>query len=132
MTQPHISSRPHLAFERVTGKSPGTVIFRFDGPFTARAVFAMHSPEAFDKMFAVEATSPTGEPTSTHIFDLTAVPYMDSAGLGMVVRHYTRCQGNGVRFVAVGATPRVLELFKLTKVDAVLPLAATVEQADAP
>jgi anti-anti-sigma factor len=57
---------------------------------------------------------------------------MDSAGLGMVVRHFARCRSNGVRFVAAGATPRVLELFNLTKVDTVLPLTATVEQADAP
>ncbi len=132
MTEPHISSRPHLAFERLTGKAPGTVIFRFDGPFTARAVYAMHSPETFDRMFAPEPASPTGEPISTHIFDLTGVPYMDSAGLGMVVRHYTRCRNNGVRFVAAGASPRVLALFNLTKVGAILPLAATVDEANVP
>jgi anti-anti-sigma factor len=132
MTEPHISSRPHLAFERLTGKTPGTIIFRFDGPFTARAVFAMHSPEAFDKMFTLEPASLTGAPPTMHIFDLAAVPYMDSAGLGMVVRHYARCRSKSVRFVAAGANPRVLALFSLTKVDTVLPLAATVEQAEAP
>lgn len=56
MTEPHISSRVSLAIECVAGKAPGTVIFRFIGPFTARAVFASQSPEAFDKIFALEST----------------------------------------------------------------------------
>jgi anti-anti-sigma factor len=125
MTEP---TRLSLAVERLPGLAPGTVIFRFIGPFTARAVFANQSPEAFDKLFAFVSTPPT----TAHIFDLAAVPYMDSAGLGMVVRHYTRCKSAAVRFTAVAATPRVLDLFTLTKVDTVLPLATTVAQADIP
>ena len=66
-----------------------------------------------------------------NIFNLTDVPYMDSAGLGLVVRHYARCQDKGVRFIAAGASPRVLELFRLTKVDTIIPMIATVEEADA-
>jgi anti-anti-sigma factor len=54
---------------------------------------------------------------------------MDSSGLGMVVRHYVRCQDKGVRFIASGVNPRVLELFRLTNVDTVIPLIATVEEA---
>jgi hypothetical protein len=49
----------------------------------------------------------------------------------MVVRHYVRCQDEGVRFIAAGASPRVLELFKLTNVDTVIPMIATVEEVDA-
>jgi anti-anti-sigma regulatory factor len=48
----------------------------------------------------------------------------------MIVRHYVRCQGRGVRMIAAGVSPRVLELLKLTKMDAVLATAATVEDAD--
>jgi anti-anti-sigma factor len=64
------------------------------------------------------------------ILDLTDVPYMHSSGLGMIVRHYVRCQGKGVRLIAAGVSPRVLELFKLTKVEAVFSMTATVEEAD--
>jgi hypothetical protein len=32
--------------------------------------------------------------------------------------------------IAAGANPRVLELFRMTKVDSVIPITATVEQAD--
>jgi anti-anti-sigma factor len=65
-----------------------------------------------------------------NILDLTDVPYTDSAGLGRIVRHYVHCRGKGVRMIAAGASPRVLELFKMTKVELVVPLAATVEEAD--
>ena len=131
MTQSQTSNRIPLNFEREEGKIPGTVILRFSGPFTARTVFASHSPDAVDRVLDLQSLLPDGAPPRVNIFDLTAVPYMDSAGLGMVVRHYVRCQGKGVRFIAAGMTPRVMELFTLTKVDTVLPLMATVAEAEA-
>jgi ABC-type transporter Mla MlaB component len=129
--QAQTSNRLPLACEREAGKIAGTVIFRFSGPFTARTVFAAQSPDALSNLFEFESMLPDGELPAVNIFDLTGVPYMDSAGLGMVVRHYTRCHDKGIRFIAAGMSPRVLELFKLTKVDMVLPLIATVEEADA-
>ncbi len=129
MTQAEISNRLPLTFEREVSEAPGTVVFRFSGPFTARTVFECQSPEAVSKLFDLQLMLPTGEPPTMNIFDLTDVPYMDSSGLGMVVRHYVRCQDKGVRFIATGVSPRVLELFKLTNVDAVIPMTAAVEEA---
>src|ERR1700691_627088 len=129
MTQAEISNRLPLTFEREVDETPGTVVFHFSGPFTARTVFECQSPDAVSKMFDLQLMLPTGEPPTLNIFDLTDVPYMDSSGLGMVVRHYVRCQDNGVRFIASGVNPRVLELFRLTNVDTVIPLIATVEEA---
>jgi anti-anti-sigma factor len=130
MTQAEISNRLPLTFEREVDEGPGTVVFRFSGPFTARTVFECQSPDAVSKMFDLQLMLPSGEPPAVNIFDLTDVPYMDSSGLGMVVRHYVRCQDKGVRFVAAGVNPRVLELFKLTNVDAVIPITTTVEEAN--
>jgi anti-anti-sigma factor len=130
MTQAEVSNRLPLACECHPGKAAGTVIFRFTGPFTARTVFAAQSPDAVSNMFDFQSMLPTGDMPALNIFDLTDVPYMDSAGLGMVVRHYARCQDKGVRFIAAGVSPRVLELFRLTKVDTILPMTATVEEAD--
>ena len=79
----------------------------------------MPPPEAVSKLFDLQLMLPTGELPTANIFDLTDVPYMDSTGLGMVVRHYVRCQDKGVRFIAAGVNTRVLELFKLTNVDTV-------------
>jgi anti-anti-sigma factor len=118
-----------LTFERKVGEAHGSVIFHFSGPFTARTVFECQSTDAVNKMFDLQLMLPNGEPPTVNIFDLTDVPYMDSSGLGMVIRHYVRCQDKGVRFIAAGVTPRVLELFQLTNVDAVIPMIATVDEA---
>ena len=129
-TQAQTSNRAHLDCERKPGKTPGTVIFHFSGPFTARTVFASQSPDAVDTLFDLQSMLSSGEPPSVIVFDLSNVPYMDSAGLGMVMRYYARFRDKGLRFIAAGMTPRVLELFKLTKVDTVLPLTATLAEAD--
>ncbi len=56
---------------------------------------------------------------------------MDSAGMGLVMNHYVRCQTNGAKLVVAGANSRVMDLFKVTKVDTVLPLVGTIEDAEA-
>jgi anti-anti-sigma factor len=118
-----------FTIERKEGKASGTVIFRLRGPFTARDMFGTLAPVALDKMLSFQSTPSDASPV-LNILDLTDVPYMDSAGLGRIVRHYVHCRGRGVRVIAAGASPRVLELFKITKVEAVIPLTATVEEAD--
>lgn len=118
-----------FTIERKEGKAPGTLIFRLRGPFTARDMFGALAPVALDNMLSFQSM-PSHEPPALNILDLTDVPYMDSAGLGRIVRHYVHCRGKGVRMIAAGVSPRVLELFKMTKVDKVIPLTATVEEAD--
>jgi anti-anti-sigma factor len=115
--------------ERSEGKVPGTVIFRFHGPFTARDMFGTLTPVALHNLLSFQ-TTPGEEAPVLNILDLTDVPYMDSSGLGKIVGHFVHCRGKGIRMIAAGATPRVLELFRLTKVDSVIPIAATLEEAD--
>ncbi|WP_406707279.1 STAS domain-containing protein [Tunturiibacter gelidoferens] len=94
-------------------------MFRLSGPFTARDMHASLSPDALRSTFeSQEESEPHALPVhSHHILDLTEVPYMDSAGLGLIVSHYVRCQSTGVRLVVAGVNPRVLQLFEMTKVD---------------
>ncbi|HUX44261.1 MAG TPA: STAS domain-containing protein [Terracidiphilus sp.] len=115
-----------FTIERKKGKAPGVVIFRLSGPFTARDMYGTLTPEALRNLFE----SSSDEAPTARIFDLSEVPYMDSAGLGMMVSEHVRCQGKGLRMVAAGVTPRVLQLFKMTKVDTFLSMAATVEEAE--
>jgi anti-sigma B factor antagonist len=121
-----------FTIERNQGKTPGTVIFRLSGPFTARDMYGALSPNALRNTFdAEEENDPHALPIhALHILDLTEVPYMDSAGLGLIVSHYVRCQGRGVRLVVAGVSPRVLQLFEMTTVDKFFPRVATVEEAD--
>jgi len=118
-----------FTIERNQGKTPGTVIFRLSGPFTARDMHGALSPNELRNTFEAEEAS---ERHALHVLDLTEVPYMDSAGLGLIVSHYVRCQGRGVRLILAGVNPRVVQLLEMTTVDKFFPRVATVEEADRP
>jgi len=108
-----------LTIDRAGGKNPGTRVFRLTGPLTLRNLFE----------FQTELRG--SELPSLTVIDLSGVPYMDSAGMGLVMNHYVRCQMHGARMVVAGANSRVMDLFKVTKVDTVLPLSASIEAAEA-
>jgi anti-anti-sigma factor len=127
--QPQVWKSTPFSVERVEGKAPGTLIFRFVGPFTARDMYGSLTPAAFENMLAFQSM-PGEKPPVLNILDLTGVPYVDSKGLGMIVEHHSNCHAKGVRMVTAGAGPRVLDLFQLTKVDTILSIAATVEEVD--
>lgn len=108
-----------LTFERKEGSAPETLIYALTGPLTLRNLFDLQSELR-------------GTPTpKLMILDLSGVPYMDSAGMGLVMNHYVHCQTRGARLVVAGANPRVLDLFKITRVDSVLPLAESAAAAQA-
>jgi anti-anti-sigma factor len=127
MTQAQIWKNSPFSIERTEGKAPGTVIFRLCGPFSARDMYGSLTPIDLQDMLNFQSAP---EPPVLNILDLTKVPYIDSTGLGMIVRHYVRCQGKGVRMIAAGANARVLELFKLTKMEGVIPTSSTVDNVD--
>ena len=131
MTQVQIWKSSPFTIERKQGKAPGTVISRLCGPFTARDMYGSLTPVDLHNILDFQS-APSEQLPAISILDLTEVPYMDSTGLGMIVRHYVRCQGKGVRMIAAGVSPRVLALLKLTKMDAVIATTATVEDADLP
>ncbi|HEY2472760.1 MAG TPA: STAS domain-containing protein [Terracidiphilus sp.] len=108
-----------LTIERKEGKNPTTQVFSLVGPLTLRNLFE----------FQAELRSATPPPLT--VIDLSAVPYMDSAGMGLVMNHYVRCTTRGTKLVVAGANNRILDLFKVTKVDSVLPMAATIDEAEA-
>jgi anti-anti-sigma factor len=107
-----------LTIERKEGKSTNTRIFSLSGPLTLR------------NLFEFQTELRTMQPTGLTVIDLAGVPYMDSAGMGLVMNHYVHCQTRGTRVVVCGANSRIMDLFKVTKVDTILPLTATVEEAD--
>jgi anti-anti-sigma factor len=118
-----------FSITRQEGKASDTVIFRLCGPFTARDMYGSLTPLGLKKMLDFQST-PDEQLPSLNILDLTEVPYMDSAGLGIVVGHYVSCQRKGVRLIAAGVGPRVRELLKITKLDTTIAMTATVDEAD--
>jgi anti-anti-sigma factor len=129
MTDPHVWKHTAFNIERKQGKAPSTVIFSLTGPFTARDMYGSLTPAELQNMLDFKST-PGEEPPLVNIIDLTNVPYVDSAGLGVIVTQYVRCQNRGIRMVVTNVSPRVHELFRMTRVDGILPVAATVEEID--
>jgi anti-sigma B factor antagonist len=106
-----------ITVEILPGKSGGTRIIRITGPVTLQNFFQLQ--DALKK-----------EHPQVTIIDLSGVPYMDSAGMGAIINYYVSAQRRGEKVIAAGTNYRVLELFKLTKVDSLIPLADSVEQAE--
>ncbi len=115
--------------ERRPGQEPGTVILAFHGPFTLRDVYSSLPTMTLSRMLELE--TPSGEPPlARNILDLSACPYMDSSGVGMVVSHFVHCRRRGIAVIAACLAPRVREVFKLTRVDSIVPIAASLQEAE--
>ncbi|MGA8090161.1 MAG: STAS domain-containing protein [Terracidiphilus sp.] len=108
-----------LKIEPVPGAKPGTVILRLIGPVTLNSV----SP--------LRALFRGAEPPLHTILDLSGVPFMDSAGMSEIVNHEVYCRDKHVQLSLAGVTPRVMSMFRTTRLENVLTLAATVEEAKA-
>lgn len=130
MTTPdQIRPDPALKIECSAGKAPGTVIVRLSGPLIQRKMFEAQSLDAERNLIHFQF-QPDCESPNREIFDLSEVPFMDSMGMGSIVTEHVRCQRKGISMVLAGATPRVRELLKLTRVDKILSMTDTVEEAD--
>ena len=114
-----MTSNEPFSFERRTGEKPGVEIFQLSGPLTLSTLFALQ--DAF-------RSSP---PPATTIVDFIGVPYIDSAGMGIVINQFVHCQRCGCKLIVAGVNGRVKELFTLTKVATVIPMAASLEEAEA-
>jgi len=69
------------------------------------------------------------EPAETLILDLTDVPYVDSAGLGLLVTAYVSRQKSGRKMVLSGINPRVQRLFDITRVASLFLTFSSPEEA---
>lgn len=106
-----------MTFTQRPGSRDGIEVLSISGPFT------------LGNMFQFQRILHELQPPYL-IFDITQVPYMDSAGLGLLVNFYVAAQKHGRKMAVVGAIPRILALFELTKVDSLLKVYPTVEAAE--
>jgi anti-sigma B factor antagonist len=106
-----------FAFEKLPGRDGSTRILRLTGPLVLQNIFEFQNEVASE------------QPPLT-IFDLSGVPYMDSAGMGVITNSYVSATRRGHKVIVAGATSRVLEVFKMTRVDTIIPLTASVEEAE--
>jgi len=99
------------------GKSEGTTILKLVGPLTLSTMFGFQN-EFHAKMPQVM------------IVDLSESPYMDSAGLGLLMNYYVSAEGHGRKLLVAGANERISSLMEMTKVDNVLKSFPTVDAAE--
>ncbi|MGC1421276.1 MAG: STAS domain-containing protein [Terracidiphilus sp.] len=127
-TQTELWNSASFTIERIEGQAPRTVIYRITGSFNARDMYGSMKQVALGNIFEFKPLPGTETP-ALHIFDISKVPQMDSSALGTIVSHFISCRNKGIRVVVVGPNPNVIQLFKFTKVDTLLPMAATIEDA---
>lgn len=101
-----------------TGKDDGTLILKLSGPLTISTMFGFQDE--------LRAKTP-----AVLIIDLSETPYMDSAGLGLIMNSFVSAQSHGRKLLLVGVNERITALFEMTKVKGVLPVFPTVEAAEA-
>ncbi len=110
----------NLAIEEVLAPA-GQRVLRLTGPLVLNSFFA------FQTMIREDATQ-------LLVLDFSAVPYIDSAGIGALVGAYVHRQKDGRRLLLVGVAPRVRTALKVTKVEHFfefydsLPAAASASQ----
>jgi anti-sigma B factor antagonist len=63
------------------------------------------------------------------VFDLTGVEEIDSTGEAMIIRSFLTARKAGAGLRLAGASAKVARLFKITRLDTVLPIYPTVAAA---
>jgi anti-sigma B factor antagonist len=64
------------------------------------------------------------------IFDLSAVPYMDSSAIGSLVNAHVSCVNRGRKMVLVGVNDRIKQILSATHVSSLFQFSPDVESAE--
>src|SRR6516165_6958262 len=105
-----------LEIERLEDAAGSSVVFRLHGPLLLGNFFSFQSMVRNDQ-------------SNTLIVDLTDVPYIDSAGIGCLVGAHVSREHSGRKLIIAGASPRLLDMLKVTKVDQLFTFAESAEKA---
>jgi len=92
-------------------------------------VLALRGPLTATNAPAFQNAMRREEPAETVILDLSDVPYVDSAGLGMLVSAFVSRQKAGRKIVLSGINPRVQRLFEITRVQDLFLIFSSPEEA---
>jgi len=107
-----------LDIERIDDAGGTSVTFRLHGPLMLGNFFSFQSMVRNDS-------------SNLLIVDVADVPFIDSAGIGCLVGTHVSRENAGRKLVIVGATERLFNSLKATKVAQLFTFADTVEDARA-
>jgi len=108
-----------LTITETQGAHEGERILQLNGPLTITTLFG------FRDLLRGEKTA------KTVILDCSQVPYVDSAGVGAIVNAHVSYLNSGRRLVLVAVQDRIRTLMKVTRVDEVLRIYPTLQEAQA-
>lgn len=108
-----------LTITEAPGAQEGERILQLNGPIT------------FATLFDFRDTVRAEKTAKTLILDFTQVPYVDSAGVGAIVNAHVSCLNSGRCLLLVAVQDRIRTLMKVTKVERVLKIFPTLQEAQA-
>jgi len=97
---------------------PSVAVVRFTGALTLGT--SLHAADA-----QMQKTIKDG--AGKVVLDMAGVPYMDSAGLGVLVQTSGLARQQGGELRLCGVSDRVADLIKMTRTDALLPMDSDVD-----
>jgi anti-sigma B factor antagonist len=107
-----------LTYTLIDGQKPGTQILKLEGPLTLTTMFPLQEQ--------LRTITPP-----TLIMDMTGVPYMDSAGIGLLPNYHIAAQRDGRALLLAGLNHRLQALLDHTRLNTILKTFPSVEEAEA-
>jgi anti-sigma B factor antagonist len=108
-----------LTITGVQGAHEDERILQLNGPITITTLFGFRDAVRAEKT------------AKTIILDFSQVPYVDSAGVGVIVNAHVSCLNGGRRLALAAVQDRIKTLMKVTRVEEVLKIYPTVQDAQA-
>ena len=106
-----------FSYSTADGSKAGTTVLTIEGPFTLANIFQIQ-------------TELRGLKPPCLVVDLAQVPYMDSAGLGVIMNAFVSAQSGGRKVAIANVNERVRSLLEITRVDSILPVFDSVNAAE--
>jgi len=115
---------PHSLFAEITPRQGmGTLFIRLIGP----SIGAREAP--IIQAMTAPAIDGFGSMLKNVILDLTAITYMNSAALGMLVDCRTRAAKiNKAKTILLNPSPEILSVLKMVKFDRIFTVAANADE----
>ena len=94
------------------------------------SILRLHGPLLLGNFFSFQSMV-RSDTAGTLIVDVADMPYIDSAGIGCLVGAHVSRENSGRKLIVVGASERIINALKATKVDQLFTFAPDIEQAKA-
>ena len=108
---------------------PEPLVIDRSNSYPAQEVLVLSGPLTASNSAIFQNAMRREDPADTIILDLSDVPYIDSAGLGLLVTAYVTRQKSGRKMVLSGINPRVQRLFEITRVAGLFLIFSNPEEA---